>query len=318
MKIVILDGYTANPGDLDWDGLEAMGDLEVYERTAEHEIVERIGDAEAVLTNKTPLTAETLEQLPQLKYIGVLATGYNVVDTEAAQDQGITVTNIPSYSTEAVAQLTIALLLEICHRVGHHSDQVLSGRWENSKDFAFWDFPLIELAGKTFGVIGYGSTGQATARVDKALGMKVLAYSRSLPLGESDETAEFASLDQIYEEADVISLHTPLSQATEGMINEHSISRMKDGVILLNTSRGPVIDEQHLADALNSGKVRAAAVDVVSKEPIEGDNPLLKAKNIIITPHIAWAPLEARTRLINIATENLKAFRGGKPVNTVN
>ncbi len=320
MKIVILDGYTANPGDLSWDGLEAMGDLTVYVRTSYDDVAEilgRIGDAEAVFTNKTPLSAEVINRAPKLRYIGVLATGYNVVDVKAAAARDIVVTNIPAYSTDSVAQLTIALLLEICHHVGEHSRAVLSGRWENSKDFAFWDYPLIELKGKTFGVVGYGQTGRATAKIAKALGMNIIAYSRSLTPGEGDEVAGFRALAELYREADVISMHTPLTQETEGMINRESIAQMKDGVIFLNTSRGPVVNEQDLADALDSGKVRAAAVDVVSAEPIKSDNPLLKAKNIIITPHIAWAPYEARTRLIAIAVENLRAFVAGEPVNVV-
>ncbi len=320
MKIVILDGYTANPGDLSWEALASQGELTVYERTPygdPEEILRRIGEAEAVFTNKTPLSAEVIEKAPALRFIGVLATGYNVVDIAACRAKGIVVSNIPSYSTDSVAQLTIALLLEVCHHVGEHSRAVLSGRWENAKDFTFWDYPLIELAGKKMGIVGYGQTGKATAKIAKALGMEILAFSRSLVPGEGDEVASFVSLEDLFSQADVISLHAPLTKETEGLIREETIAQMKDGVIILNTSRGPVINEQDLAAALESGKVAAAAVDVVSAEPIKKDNPLLHAKNIIMTPHIAWAPLEARSRLIKIAAENLRAFREGQAIHVV-
>jgi len=317
MKIVILDGYTENPGDLSWEGFENLGDLTVYDRTPADKIVERIGDAEVVITNKTPITAGTMDACGNIKYIGVLATGYNVVDAPAAKERGIPVCNIPTYGTEAVAQFAIALLLEVCHHVGAHSDAVHAGRWENCEDWCFWDYPLIELAGKTMGLIGFGRIGQATGRVAKALGMKVIAYDE-FQNDAGREIGEYVSLDELLERSDVISLHCPLFPSTEGIINKDNIAKMKNGVIIINTSRGPLIVEQDLADALNSGKVYAAGVDVVSKEPIEGSNPLLKAKNCIITPHIAWAPTESRARLMGIAVDSLQAFINGSPINVVN
>ncbi len=320
MKIVILDGYTENPGDLSWAGMEALGKLVVYDRTSltdEKEIIGRIGDAQVVITNKTPISRTTLDACPQVKYIGVLATGYNVVDVDAAKEKEIPVTNIPTYGTAAVAQMTIALLLEVCHHVGHHSQAVFSGRWESNPDWCFWDYPLIELDGKTMGLIGFGRIGQATAKIAKALGMNILAYDE-YPNDSGKALAEYVSLDELLSRSDVISLHCPLFPSTQGIINEENIAKMKESAILLNTSRGPLVQEQDLADALNSGRIAAAAVDVVSAEPIKGDNPLLKAKNCIITPHIAWAPKESRARLMDIAVENLRAFKEGKPVNVVN
>lgn len=317
MKIVILDGHTLNPGDLSWAGLEALGELTVYDRTAADQIIGRIGDAEIVYTNKTPITAGTLEACNNIRFIGVLATGYNVVDVEAARRRGIPVTNIPTYGTDAVGQFAIAMLLEICHHVAHHSDAVHAGRWENSADFCFWDYPLIELAGKTMGIIGFGRIGQVTGRIAKAMGMKVLAYD-SFESAGGREIAEYAPLEEVLGRSDVLALHCPLTPETQGIINRDTIARMKDGVILLNNSRGPLIVEQDLADALNSGKVYAAGLDVVSQEPIRGDNPLLAVRNCIITPHISWAPRESRQRLMNIAVENLVAFLRGAPVNVVN
>jgi len=320
MKIVILDGYTENPGDLSWDSLKSLGELTVYDRTSltdVREAIARIGDAESVITNKTPLTREVLDACPAIKYIGVLATGYNVVDVEAAKAKGILVCNIPAYGTEAVAQFAIALLLEICHHVAHHSDAVHSGRWESCPDFCFWDYPLIELAGKTMGIIGFGRIGQATGSIAKALGMKVIAYDEHVT-DSGREIAEYLDLDALYSRSDVISLHCPLFPSTQGIINRDSIARMKDGIILLNNSRGPLIVEQDLADALNSGKVYAAGLDVASSEPIAGDNPLLKAKNCLITPHISWASKESRQRLMDIAVGNLRAYMEGAPVNVVN
>jgi len=314
MKIVILDGYTENPGDLSWGGFEAIGELKVYDRTPPEQIIERIGDAEVVITNKTPLAASVFDACPGIKYVGVLATGYNVVDVNAAKSKNIPVTNIPIYGTDAVAQLTMALLLEICHRAGHHSDAVKSGKWEKSLDFCFWDFPLIELAGKTMGIIGYGRIGQSTARMARAFGMNIIAYDAV----QTEKNTEYVTIDELFARADVISLHCPLMPSTEGIINKDSIAKMKDGVILLNSSRGPLIVEQDVADALNSGKIYAAGVDVVSVEPIKGDNPLLAAKNCIITPHIAWAPLESRKRLMDVAVANLAAFVAGTPQNVVN
>lgn len=319
MKIVILDGYTENPGDLSWEGFEALGELRVYDRTTDHsQIVERIGDAEAVYTNKTPITKETIAACPNLKYIGVLATGYNVVDVAAAKEAGVIVTNIPTYGTDAVSQYAIALLLELCHHIGEHSDCVKRGDWTSNKDWCFWNYPLIELAGKTMGIIGFGRIGQGTARIAQALGMRVLAYDTFKKPELETETCKYAELDELLKESDVISLHCPLFPATEGIINKENIAKMKEGVLIVNDSRGPLIVEEDLRDALNSGKVAGAAVDVVSTEPIKMDNPLLSAKNCIITPHIAWAPKESRQRLMNIAVDNLKAYVDGKPVNVVN
>lgn len=316
IDIVVLDGYTLNPGDLSWDALEVLGNTRVYERTEEKDILSRIGDAQAVLTNKTPLHAETIAACPNLKYIGVLATGYNVVDISAAKQRGIVVCNIPSYGTAAVAQFAIAMLLEICHHVAHHSAAVHAGRWSESIDWCFWDHPLIELEGKTMGIIGFGRIGQRTGEIASALGMRVLANdAHQTQAGQ--EKARYVSLDTLLRESDVISLHCPLFEETRGIINAETIGKMKDGVILLNNSRGPLIVEQDLADALNSGKMRAAGLDVVSSEPIRSDNPLLSAKNCIITPHISWAPKESRQRLMDIAVENLRMFTLGSPQNEV-
>jgi glycerate dehydrogenase len=317
MKIVILDGYTENPGDLSWDGFAAMGELEVYDRSPADKILVRIGGAEAVIVNKTPLSAETLRACPALRYVGVLATGYNVVDTAAAKERGVLVTNIPAYGTAAVGQFAIALLLEICHHIGHHDGAVHGGRWEGNQDWCFWDYPLIELAGKTLGIIGFGRIGQTTGAIARALGMKVIAHDE-IENDPGRALGDYVSLDTLFAQSDVIALHCPLFPATEGIINRQSIAKMKDGVILINNSRGPLIVEEDLAAALNSGKVYAAGLDVVSTEPIRPDNPLLKAKNCIITPHISWASRESRGRLMDIAVENLKAFIAGKPVNVVN
>ena len=319
MKIVILDGYTENPGDLSWSGFEALGELTVYDRTTDHsQIAERIGDAEAVYTNKTPISRETMEAWPGLKYIGVLATGYNVVDVAAAKEKGIVVTNIPTYGTDAVSQYAIALLLELCHHIGAHSDCVKRGDWTSNADWCFWNYPLIELAGKTMGIIGFGRIGQGTARIAQALGMEVLAYDTYQNKDLESETFRYTSLDELLKESDVISLHCPLFPETEGIINKENIAKMKDGVLIINDSRGPLIVEKDLRDALNSGKVYAAGLDVVSTEPVKGDNPLLKAKNCIITPHISWAPKEARQRIMDMSVENLKQFLAGNPVNVVN
>lgn len=320
MKIVVLDGYTENPGDLSWEGLEALGELTVYDRTSltdDAEIISRIGDAKVVFTNKTPIDARVIDSCQQMQYIGVLATGYNIVDVGAAKERGVTVTNIPTYGTASVSQFAIALLLEICHHIGHHDGAVRAGRWENNPDWCFWDYPLIELAGKTIGIIGFGRIGQSTGKTAKALGMKVVAYDE-YPNDSGRAIADYVPLDSLFTKSDVIALHCPLFPSTERIINKDSIAKMKDGVIIINNSRGPLIAEQDLADALNSGKVYAAGLDVMSSEPIRGDNPLLKAKNCIITPHISWAPKESRQRLMNIAAENLIAFIDGKPVNVVN
>ncbi len=318
MKIVVLDGYTENPGDLSWGGFEALGELTVYNRTKAEEIAGRIGDAEIVITNKTPISSVTMEKCPNIRYIGVLAAGYNVVDTEAARKRDIAVSNIPTYGTDAVGQFAIALLLEICHHIGHHSMEVRRGRWENNPDWCFWDYPLIELAGKTMGVIGFGRIGRTTARIAQSMGMKVLAYDEYRNPDFEKGDCRYAELSELLAESDVIALHCPLFPSTEGMINKETIAKMKDGVIILNNSRGALVKEQDLADALASGKVYAAGLDVVSTEPIKGDNPLLSAPNCFITPHISWAPRESRKRLMDIAVHNLKAFLEGEPVNIVN
>lgn len=320
MKIIVLEGYTTNPGDLNWDGLNELGNLEVYHRTSltdEKEIIDRIGNAEIVLTNKTPITGSIMDACPYLKYIGVLATGYNVVDLKAAKEKGIVVTNVPDYSTPSVAQMTFALLLEICQHVGHHSQAVHEGKWEKSPDWSFFDFPLIELVGKTIGIIGFGSIGQETAKIANAFGMNVIAYNRSQS-EEGKKLAVYVSLDELLKQSDVISLHIPLVEETKSLIDEEAIAKMKNGVVVLNTARGELLDEQAVADALNSGKIYAAGVDVVSTESIESSNPLLKAQNCFITPHIAWATKESRTRLIDIATNNIKQYINGDPVNVVN
>lgn len=320
MKIVILDGYTENPGDLSWSGLEAFGELKVYDRTPlddEAEIIKRIGDAEIAITNKTPISKNIIDSCKNLKFISVLATGYNIVDVEYAKSKNIPVSNIPTYGTDAVGQFAIALLLEICHHIGHHDKAVKEGKWENCPDFCFWDYPLIELAGKTMGIIGFGRIGQKTGKIAKAIGMHVIA-SDEYPNDFGKEIADYVTLDELLAKSDVIALHCPLFESTKGMINKNSIAKMKDGVIILNNSRGPLIVEQDLADALNSGKVYAAGLDVVSTEPIKGDNPLLKAKNCFITPHISWAPKESRQRIMDMTCGNLKAFIDGSPVNVVN
>ena len=317
MKIVVLDGYTLNPGDLDWKGLEALGELTVYDRTDACDIVSRIGDAEIVYTNKTPLTEETFAACPSIRFVGVLATGYNVVDVDAAKRRGIPVCNVPTYGTTAVAQFTMALLLEVCHHVGAHSDAVREGAWAACPDFCFWNYPLIELAGKTMGIIGFGRIGQDVGKLAQAFGMKVLAFDNHKRSELESDTMRYAELDELFAESDVISLHCPLFPSTKGIINAENIKKMKDGVIILNDSRGPLIVEQDLYDALESGKV-AAAVDVVSTEPIREDNVLLKAKNMMITPHIAWAPKESRARLMDVAVKDLEAFLAGSPINVVN
>ena len=318
MKMVVLDGYTENPGDLSWDGLREFGELTVYDRTgSEDEVIARIGEAEVVFVNKVPITKRVLEECPNIKFISVLATGYNVIDIKAAAEKGIVVSNIPSYGTAAVAQFAIALLLEVCHHVAHHSEAVHDGRWAANPDWCFWDYPLIELQGKTMGIIGFGRIGQATGRIAKAMGMKVIAYSRSVR-EDGKDIAEYVDLDTLLRTSDVIALHCPLFPETEGIINKANIEKMKDGVIIINNSRGQLVVEQDLADALNSGKVCAAGLDVVSTEPIREDNPLLKAKNCLITPHISWAPKESRQRIMDMSYNNLKAFVEGRPINVVN
>ena len=319
MNIVILDGHTENPGDLSWAAFEAMGSLTVYDRTPREpeEIIRRIGQAEIVYTNKTPLTAEIFDRCPSIRFVGVLATGYNVVDVAAARSHGIPVSNIPAYGTEAVAQAAMALLLEICNQVGRHSRAVQEGRWSACPDFCFWDTPLMELAGKTLGIVGFGRIGQAMGRLGRAFGMEVLAAG-SRPTEEGRALAQYVTLDELLARSDVISLHCPLFPETERMINRHTLAQMKDGVILLNTGRGQLICEDALAEALRSGKVRAAGLDVLSQEPPAADNPLLAAPNCFITPHIAWAPRETRQRLMDIAADNLRAFLAGSPIHVVN
>ncbi len=317
MKIVVLDGHTENPGDLSWSGLEDLGDLKVYDRTLmdEDEIIRRIGDCEAVYTNKTPITENIIKSCPKMKFVGVLATGYNIIDVDAAGRYGVTVCNIPTYGTDAVAQYTFALILEVCHHVGAHSDSVHSGKWAMSVDFCYWDYPLIELNGKTLGIIGTGRIGMAVAKIAKAFGMNVIAYSRTQR--ENSDGVKYVPLDTLFEKSHIISLHCPLTPETDGIISGENIEKMKDGVIIINTGRGQLIDENALASALKSGKVYAAAVDVVSKEPIEETNPLLLAPNCIITPHIAWASKESRQRLMDIAVDNLRQYIAGRPQNVV-
>jgi len=315
MKIVVLDGYCLNPGDLDWSGFEPIGSITVYDRTPATLTVERSKDADVLLTNKTVLNAENMSQMPNLKYVGVLATGYNVVDLEYAASRGITVTNIPAYSTASVAQMVFAHILNIANSVEHHSQLVRGGAWSGSIDFCFWDRPQIELAGKTIGLVGLGNTGMATARIALAFGMKVIAVTSKKNLPEGIKSVSYSDL---WQQSDIVSLHCPLSADTRNLVNASTIAQMKPSAILINTGRGPLIDEQALADALNSGRIAAAAVDVLSTEPPAADNPLLTARNCFITPHIAWATREARQRLMDIAVGNLKAFAEGKPVNVVN
>ncbi len=323
MKIVVLDGYTLNPGDLSWEGISQFGELTVYDRTAykpggEDLVVERAKDADAILLNKTLLTREMIERLPKLKYVGVLATGYNIVDIEAAKENGIVVTNVPTYGTTAVAQMTFALLLELCHHVGAHSRAVFDGEWVENPDWSFWNYPLVELVGKTMGIIGYGRIGSNVGKIAQALGMNVLAMANTPKPELETEYLRFATLDEILEQSDVISLHVPLFKSTKGMINKDSIEKMKKNVMIINTSRGPLVVEEDLAKALNDGRIAGAALDVVSSEPINEDNPLLKAENCIITPHIAWAPKESRKRLMYVAVDNLEKFIQRNPINTVN
>ncbi|MBK5073588.1 D-2-hydroxyacid dehydrogenase [Budviciaceae bacterium CWB-B4] len=318
MKIVILDGHTLNPGDISWTEIEQLGQLTVYDRTPAELIVERIGDADIVLTNKTPLSQQTIEQCRSIKMIGVLATGYNIVDVKAARQRDIPVCNVPSYSTMAVAQLSTALLLELCHHVGEHSSDVRSGGWSKSIDFCYWHSPLIELMGKKLGLIGYGQIGSAFAKIALAMGMEVLVYTPSQKKSIEQPNLHVVTLDQLLAESDVISLHCPLTEQNTGLINQSNIAKMKNGVMLINTSRGGLIVEQDLADALNSGKVAGAGLDVLSVEPPSEKNPLLNARNCIITPHIAWAPKEARLRLMEITVNNLKHFITGKLQNVVN
>ena len=316
MKIVVLDGYAANPGDLSWDELKSLGECTVYDRTAPAEVLERAAGADILLTNKVVLDATTIAALPQLKYIGVLATGYNIIDTAAAKERGITVTNIPAYSTPSVAQMVFAHILNITQRVQHYTDEIHKGRWTNSPDFCFWDTPLIELSGKKIGIIGLGQTGYNTARIAIGFGMKVCAYTSKTNFQLPPEIRKM-ELDELFRECDIISLHCPLNDSTRELINANRLSLMKPTSILINTGRGPLINEQDLANALNTGIIYAAGLDVLSEEPPRADNPLLTARNCFITPHIAWANFEARQRLIHILISNLKAYIDGKPVNVI-
>lgn len=319
MKITVVDGYTMNPGDLNWDLLKAIGELQVYDHytDSDDEVIRRIGEAEIVVANKSKISRKVLDACPNIRYIAVQATGYDCVDYLYAREKGIPVSNVPAYGTASVAQYAISLLLEICGHVAHHSEAVHKGGWMASGDWCFWDYPLIELDGKTMGIIGFGRIGQNVGRIARALGMKVIAYNRSQS-EEGRRVGEYVELDELFARADVISLHCPLFPETKGIINKDSIAKMKDGVIIINNSRGALIVEQDLADALNSGKVYAAGVDVVSQEPIRNENPLMQAKNCLITPHISWAPKESRERIMKCTEENIKAFLAGEPKNLVN
>ena len=317
MNIVVLDAYSVNPGDLSWEGLEALGNVTLYDRTPRELIIERAADAEIILTNKVPMDGETIAVLPKLKYIGVLATGFNIVDLVAASQRGIVVTNIPSYSTDSVAQMVFALLLAITNRVEHYTQEVHEGHWCKSLDFCYWNTPLPELAGKNFGIYGFGHIGQAVARIALAFGMKVITATSKSP-DKLPQGVEKVSLDQLFELSDVLSLHCPLNDDTRGMVNAGRLSMMKPSAILINTSRGPVIDEDALAKALRDGTIAAAGLDVLSTEPPCSNNPLIGAPNCFITPHLAWASLEARQRLVKIATDNVDQFLHNTPVNVVN
>lgn len=316
MKIVILDGYAANPGDLSWDDFHQLGDCTIYERTSSEELLSRALGAEVLLTNKTIITQEAMESLPDLKYIGVLATGYNVVDIDSARRLGIVVTNIPAYSTASVAQMVFAHLLNITQRVGHYARENGEGRWPASLDFCYWDTPLIELAGKRMGIVGLGNTGMATARIALAFGMEVIAYTSksvdSLPLGITP-----CSLDELFSTSDVVSLHCPLTEQTHHLVNASRLSQMKNTAVLINTGRGPLIDESALAEALHQGYIAAAGLDVLTQEPPLADNPLLEEPMCFVTPHIAWATIEARRKLLEIAAENLRQYTAGTPINNV-
>lgn len=316
MKIVVLDGYGLNPGDLSWEGMQALGELTVYDRTAPAELLERSAGAEVLVTNKTVITAEDMAALPDLKYIGVLATGYNIIDVKAAKERGIVVTNIPAYSTDSVAQMVFAQILNITQRVGHYAYANRHGRWANNPDFCYWDTNLTELHGKKMGIIGLGNTGKATARIAAAFGMQVCAYT-SKPLSELPEGIRKMELDEIFRECDIVSLHCPLTPDTKELVNAKRLAAMKPTAILINTGRGPLVNEQELADALNRGVIAAAGLDVLSSEPPLYTNPLLTANNCFITPHIAWATKEARVRLMDIAVENLKGYVKGEIVNNV-
>ena len=317
MKIVVLDGFTLNPGDLSWEGMASLGTFECYDRTSREELIDRAKDAEILITNKTPINRTTLSQLPKLRYIGVLATGYNIVDSVAAKEFGVIVTNVPTYGTKSVAQFVFAHLLEICHHVAEHSQSVKAGKWNRTEDFCYWDRPLIELDGKVMGIIGTGRIGVETAKIASAFGMKVIAYAPRPKLTPNEGLFEYVTLETLLMTSDVISLHCPLTDETRGLLNDAAFEIMKTGAIIINTSRGPLIDEDALARALKSGKVYAAGLDVMTYEPPKGPSPLFEIENCQITPHIAWAPKEARQRLLNTAIQNVRAFIEGDPINVV-
>lgn len=317
MKIVVLDGYALNPGDLSWDAIKEFGDLVVHDRTSQDEILERSGGAHVLLTNKTPIRENIIDQLPGLRFIGVLATGYNVVDVEAAKARGIVVSNVPDYGSYSVAQLTFALLLELCNHVQRHSDSVREGKWASSKDWCYWDFPQMELAGKTMGIIGFGSIGKKVGDMAMSFGMNVLGTARTRTDQSHRKNFGWTEVPDLLEQSDVVSIHCPLTSETKGLINAKTLRTMKKSAFLLNTSRGPIVIDQDLSNALNENVIAGAGIDVLAVEPPQKDNPLFKAKNCIITPHIAWATKEARTRLMNMAIDNLSAFIKGTPVNVV-
>ncbi len=317
MKIVILDGYTLNPGDLSWDELKQLGDVEIHDRTPQDKVVERAKDAEVVFTNKTPLGEDLLNQLPKLKFIGVLATGYNVINIEVAKQKGVVVSNVPGYGTPSVVQMTFALLLELCQHVQHHSNTVRDGKWSASKDFCYWDYPLVELENKTIGIVGFGDIGSKVGDVATAFGMNIIGNSRTQTDQGHRKNFKWASVPDLLKQSDVVSIHCPLTPETKGLINKENLQLMKPSAFLLNTSRGPVIVDQDLADALNNDVIAGAGIDVLSTEPPPAGNPLFTAKNCVITPHISWATKEARTRLMDITVNNLSAFLNGKPVNVV-
>ena len=318
MRIVVVDGHTMNPGDNPWDEIAALGELVIYERSTHEQLIERAGKADVIITNKVPITAEDLKGLVNLKLIAVTATGYNVVDTEAARAHGIAVTNVPVYGTQNVAQFTFALLLELCHHVGRHDASVKQGNWTRSEDFCYWETPQVELAGRTLGLVGYGRIGRKVARIARAVDMRVIAVDPRNQPGRSEGEIRFVDMRTAFSEADVVSLHCPQTAETTGLVNTDRLSLMRADAFLINTARGGLMVERDLADALNNDKIAGAAIDVVAVEPIRADNPLLRAKNIIITPHMAWASLAARKRLMTVTAENIRAFQRGKPVNVVN
>ena len=317
MKIVVLDGYALNPGDLSWEAFRELGDLTVHERTSSEEILKRSSGAEILLTNKTPVREQVIQQLPGLKYIGVLATGYNIIDVDAASRNNIVVANIPDYGSYSVAQLTFALLLELCHHVQRHSDSVREGKWASSRDWCYWEYPLVELADKTMGIIGFGNIGQKVGDIAESFGMKVLGAARQESDQSTRQNFRWASVAEILQQSDVVSIHCPLTPETKGLINAQSVRTMRPESFLLNTSRGPIIVDEDLSEALNAGVIAGAGIDVLSVEPPHQNNPLFTARNCIITPHIAWATQEARARLMNMALANLKAFLNGNPVNVI-